>query len=74
MQWPIHVLYITYNDNVLFQIFDGNVDGDTLVTNTLATPVDALCLRITSVEYEWVSVLRFEVIGVPIITGMITSF
>ncbi|XP_052260686.1 uncharacterized protein LOC127864837 isoform X2 [Dreissena polymorpha] len=47
------------------EIFPGNTDQDSYVTNKLAHPVCALCVRIQPVTWDWHISLRFDVLGCP---------
>jgi len=47
------------------QTFQGNFDGNTVVTNPLVTPVGALCLRLYPLTWNVYANVRLEVKGCP---------
>ena len=47
----------------IIQVFAGNFDGSTIVTNQLKNPVRAMCVRLIVVAYHSHPSLRFGLIG-----------
>ena len=50
----------------LFQIFTGNADRTTIVTNTLAIPTRAKFIRFYPVDWLSFAAMRVDVYGVPL--------
>ena len=57
-----------------FQIFPGNIDDDSLVTNMLDCPVIARYIRI--LPQGWINhiAMRFDVLGCQAVTGIFFLF
>ncbi|XP_072016865.1 hyalin-like [Amphiura filiformis] len=56
-------LYIQNIDNQTDQVFEGNWDSDTIVTNVFSTPVQTNLIRIIPIKWNYHISLRFEVLG-----------
>ena len=59
--WP----YIQNNDGIDL-VFDGNTNGNTVVTNYLPEPVEASYVQLYVVDYYSAPALRWAVLGCPI--------
>ena len=46
-------------------VFDGNTDGNTIVTNLLPEPVEAIAVALYVVDYFSAPALRWAVLGCP---------
>lgn len=55
---------------LLSQIFTGNADQDSVVTNMLPCPVLARCIRINPIDWKDHVSLRFDLLGCPAQTGL----
>ena len=53
------VNYVIY----IFQVFPGNSDKDTIVTNMFKCPVIARCVRVNPVSWYQHINMRFDIIG-----------
>ncbi|XP_072017793.1 lactadherin-like [Amphiura filiformis] len=56
-------LYIQTSDNTGDEVFEGNRDRDTIVTNVFSTPVQTNLIRIVPIEWHGHISLRFELLG-----------
>ena len=54
----------------MLQIFNGNSDQHTLVTNMLERPFIAKCVRVNPLSWSEYTSLRFDLIGCPVDAGI----
>ena len=55
------------NDDGTDLVFDGNTDGNTIVTNLLPEPVETTIVKLQVVDYYSAPALRWAVLGCPIV-------
>lgn len=62
----VHIMPFYYRQ---LQIFTGNSDQDSVVTNMLPCPILARCIRINPLDWKDHASLRFDLLGCPAQTG-----